>query len=156
MQAKEDSEEKPIIMSGEIDMFKRTLKRTVSVVAIAVVVPLAGCSGEPGRLSAILDAFNFVDAFNSVGVFNSGASMQREGLRSAEVLELAQPSAAELRHFAAYNNYRALFDGAPYRVLNSFRKPDDAKQNAGSASVSKGIGEAFSACSFRAFIAQDW
>jgi hypothetical protein len=150
MQAKEDSAEKPIIMSGEIDMFKRTLKRTVSVVAIAVVVPLAGCSGEPGRLSAILDAFNFLDAFNS------GASMQREGLRNAEVLELAQPSAAELRHFAAYNNYRALFDGAPYRVLNSFRKPDDAKQNAGSASVSKGIGEAFSACSFRAFIAQDW
>jgi hypothetical protein len=150
MQAKEDSEEKSIIMSGEIDMFKRTLKRTVSVVAIAVVVPLAGCSGEPGRLSAILDAFNFVDAFNS------GASMQREGLRNAEVLELAQPSAAELRHFAAYNNYRALFDGAPYRVLNSFRKLDDAKQNAGSASVSKGIGEAFSTCSFRAFIAQDW
>jgi hypothetical protein len=150
MQAKEDSEEKPIIMSGEIDMFKHTLKHAVFAAAIAVAVSLTGCSGEPGRLSAILDAFNFVD------VFNSGASMSRDGLRSAEVLELAQPSATELRHFAAYSNYRALFDGAPYRVLNSLRELDDARQDAGSASVSKGIGEAFSACSFRAFIAQDW
>lgn len=146
-------------------MFEHILKDAVQasgvattvavVVAIVVAISLAGCGGGERAEKSAAKTPSIIDG---VDLSAKAAEEGRNELVLAARSESSKPvqsALVESRHFAMYNTYREVFDGAPDRFLSGAHDPGDVLLNKFSALDGKRIGAAISSCSARALITQD-
>lgn len=137
IQAKEERVERQIIMSGEIDMFKRKFRSIVSALAIAVaVVSLTGCGGD-GAETPAAKPVHFSAALPG-------------GSDVAGTSDMVPQASTELRHFEIYNNYRTMFEGTSKSLGNGLH--GIAESEAQNPLITAGDGrfdDAYRGCSVR-------
>ncbi len=143
-------------------MFEHILKDAVQapgiatavavVVVIVIAISLAGCGDDRAEKTAAKTPSVRVDL--AAKAAEEGSDEQALAARS-ESSKPVQSALVESRHFAMYNTYREVFDGAPDRFLSGAHDPGDVLLNKFSALDGKRIGAAISSCSARALITQD-